>query len=502
MVRFISAAVAAASLYGADAAHYQADVIVVGAGYSGLGAARTLKREGVDVMVLEGRNRVGGRTWVQEFQGKPYDMGGAWIVGGRWNPLHQIQAEYGLTPALTGDHHPIENQFSMDNEWLDWRDYERGPYKDYTDAVKNAKRSFGKSIYEAVEEGKKWDDVDQERFNSTMTHVTELDWAGTANEIDSQACVSFDQGFERAPSEKTATGKVYREDNYWPEKGFGGSTTTEGMADIIVREEGLNVQLEAIVDEIAQDGNQVTITTESGDVYTANRAIVTIPLGVLKAGDVRFTPNLSNSKKNAIDRLGFGTCNKLFMTFDEENFAGAPWADNMEYFAAEASREDQTSWFMNLQEHPIYGGVPVVGAWFCDSETFAFPGANDKPALLSRTLEVLRRMYPELGEPIDTMYSDWGNDRFARGSYSFPSVGSPWADRDALASRDGLLHFAGEHTTYCWGSVHGAFESGESAAAEVMRAKNKGPELSTRRPAEREGWTEEKSFSAFFGFPL
>ena len=107
-------------------------------------------------------------------------------------------------------------------------------------------------------------------------------------------------------------------------------------------------------------------------------------------------------------------------------------------------------------------------------------------------------MYPDLEDPVgDQIFSDWGGDRFARGSYSFPGVGSPITDRDRLADVQGLLHFAGEATTRCWGSVNGAFESGQSAASEVLAAKNKRTLPSSRRPAEREG---EDGFFDFFGF--
>jgi lysine-specific histone demethylase 1 len=340
------------------------------------------------------------------------------------------------------------------------------------------------------------------RFNSTITHIVDLNWSGTVDEIDSTAMFpSFGKGETGNGQENILEGSnfspfapMYNQNTsqgyWWPEAGFG------GMAEIVASEEKLNIQFETVITKIEQDGDKVTLETEGGDVYTANRVVVTLPLGVLKEGNVEFAPPLSDEKNVAIERLGFGTCNKVFLAFDEVEFASAPWAsgcvggslekcealdistnaeceakcagtlNQMEYFAVEASRQEQPSYFLNMQAHPTHGGVPVMGVWVCGPDAKIF---EDEPSLfVERTLEVLRNIHPELGEPTDTMFSSWGNDRFSRGSYSFNALGSIDADRDTLAVAHDRIHFAGEHTTRSWGTVHGAFGSGERAANEVL----------------------------------
>ena len=82
---------------------------------------------------------------------------------------------------------------------------------------------------------------------------------------------------------------------------------------------------------------------------------------------------------------------------------------------------------------------------------------------------MLRKIYPDLGEPVEVHYSNWGLDPFARGSYHFPKVGSGLGgDNDIMARAQGLVHFAGEHTSRSYATVHGAYGSGERAANEVM----------------------------------
>ena len=447
-----------AAVVAAHAKH--AEVIVVGAGYSGLGAARELARNGVDVLVLEARDRVGGRTHVKKFMGQPYDYGGAWIVGGSGNPLIALQGEYGLQPASTGAHHPIEHQWSFDGEPYTWEEYNELAYQPYLAANAQAQTQVGRSWYDAVRLGADWDSVDQARYNATFTHVVELNSACTSEECDSAFGCTYEAGFQSQNC-----------NNFWPQSGFGGAL---GMAQRIADVEGLRIEHDTVVASVQQDsGGKVRIATESGEVWTADRAVITIPLGVLKTGDVEFTPPLSEGKQVAIERLGMATCNKVFMGFESENFAAAPWmtgagghVGEMEYFAIEAQRTEQPAWFMNLHAHPIHGGVPVIGSYFCGPKADWMEA--DRPLSLLRHLEVLRRISPQLSDPIEVDFSGWGLDRFARGAYSFPGLGSVATDRDELARPEGSLYFAGEHTTRTYATVHGAWSSGISAANDIL----------------------------------
>ena len=185
MLTMVAAVVTVVAPTSSEASKTHAEVIVIGAGYAGLGAARELSRRGVEVLVLEARDRVGGRTHVKQFMGKPFDYGGAWIVGGTGNPLIALQEEYGLRPAPTGSHHPIENQYSFDAKPYTWEEYNELVFKPYQEANRQAQRQVGRSWFDAVSRGSGWGAVDQVRYNSTYTHVVELNSAGTSEQMDS-----------------------------------------------------------------------------------------------------------------------------------------------------------------------------------------------------------------------------------------------------------------------------------------------------------------------------
>jgi len=101
------------------------------------------------------------------------------------------------------------------------------------------------------------------------------------------------------------------------------------VAQTIAVRERLKIRFETVVtsgSQVQKGNGTATVEAESGEKFTASRAVVTLPLGTLKAGDVTFSPPLSPNKSLAIERLGMGTCNKVLTAFEDENFAGAPWA--------------------------------------------------------------------------------------------------------------------------------------------------------------------------------
>jgi len=469
MVRLSPAILLACAYTQADAKKQSADVIVVGAGYSGIAAARELHRSGLSTIVLEGRNYVGGRTATKEFHGINFDYGGAYMQGGTDNPLQALSSDYGFTPAkidwVTAAWDFDFNQFPSSGS----ESYDNVAYKPYNTAYGNARRQLGRSLYEAFEEGKNWDGVDKKRFNSTLAYDVESGYGGPAYSMDSSSYREYYCGFR------------WRYDTYYPEGGFG------HMVETIAAQEALDIQLNTAVTEVADNGDSVTVTTENGDVYTASNVVVTATLGNLKAGDILFTPQLNNDKKIAIDRIEMATCNKVFMAFDEENFAGSPWAQQgLEYFNNESPFDEAPFYFYNRQIHPFSGGSPIIESWWCSNLEMEY----NNGVSLQRHLDVLRNIYPELSDPIDVDYTDWNQNRFSRGSYSYPGVGSPITDYDNLAKPQGNIHFAGEHTTRSFSSVNGAWLSGLDAADEILRGRTTTPRPGSWKSAE-DGLQEE-----------
>lgn len=451
MVRMIAAPfLAAALLVGANAKDFHADVVVVGAGYSGLAAARQLQRSGLNTIVVEGRDRVGGRTYTGDFFGKNLDYGGSYLCGGSDNPLYPLQQEYGFSPVepdwTWGQWDFNFQQFPASGS-ASYNSVAMGPYNQ---ATSQAKRQLGRSLYAAYEEGKNWDNHDKERFNSTVAFNVESSWGSPASMLDSQTLNQYNCGFR------------WRCNTYYPEGGFG------GMANKLVEEEGLDVQLNQDVTRVLDSGDSATVETASGDTFTGSKVIVTASLGVLKEGDIEFVPQLNNAKKIAIDRMGMSTCNKVFMAFEEDNFNASPWAQqNLEYFNVEAAFDNAPFYFYNRQLHPHQGGAPILESWWCDNIDLEYNNGMS----LARHIDVLRGIYPALSDPVATDFTDWNANKFSRGAYSFPGVGSPIQDFDTMGEPQGNVHFAGEHTHRGWSSVNGAWLSGLRAANEVLGFK-------------------------------
>jgi len=217
---------------------------------------------------------------------------------------------------------------------------------------------------------------------------------------------------------------------------------------------GLQIRPDTVVTRIDHRGATVTLTTTQGMV-TADRVIVTVPLGVLKTGAIAFDPPLPEAKSQAIRRLGFGLLDKVVLRFDEPHWAAEP--DVFGVLGADAPVSDVVNG-LRFSGTPLLVGLRAAGT------------ARDREVLSDGAAVEQVRAALDLPEPTGALVTRWAADPFARGSYSFLAVGSSPDDQRALAEPVGeRLHFAGEATQEeFFATVHGAYLSGLREAERIL----------------------------------
>lgn len=243
----------------------------------------------------------------------------------------------------------------------------------------------------------------------------------------------------------------------------------------------LDVQHKAAVKRIqyAPEGSPgpARITLEDGKSVDADYVINTIPLGVLKHGNVEFQPPLPPWKTQAIERLGFGVLNKVILVYKE-----AFWDKDRDIFGMLQTPTNRSS--LNQKDYAARRGR--FFQWFSVTNTTGMPcllalmagdaaydteiTPNDE--LIAEATEVLRMRYgARVTQPLEAIVTRWESDRFARGSYSNAGVNMQPEDYQLMARTIGNLYFAGEHTIVTHpATVHGAYLSGLRAASDVLDA--------------------------------
>lgn len=225
--------------------------------------------------------------------------------------------------------------------------------------------------------------------------------------------------------------------------------------------DGLDVRLNTVVERIEWGSQPVCVYTRAGEVFRADQVIITLPLGVLQAGRVAFTPALPAWKQAAVDALRMGPVIKLVYAFDQPVVSGA--------IRAIYSPLNPPMWWSPTPESSDGAQVWMAlasGDWARELL------AMGESAALQHGLETLRT---EIGradlQPTAMHLANWVEDEFSLGGYSAVPVGAEGA-REALAAPvEGKLFFAGEATApNPWGAtVHGAYATGRRAAHEIVQ---------------------------------
>lgn len=429
-------------------------VLVVGAGLAGLTVGRVLADAGVEVTILEARDRIGGRTWTADVGDARVDLGAAWLHGTRGNPV----ADY-------GDAHGLD--YVADT----------APWSHVYDQAAGAR--LGDAAWDQMEDG--LDDF-----------VGELD--SLRGELGSDASVA--DGAARWLEDGGWTGQEarmrrYGVDQYLCELEYAGPTTEQSLewvweedalaggdqfpvggyaAWVDALAEGLDVRLEAPVTEVVADADGVTLTA-GGESVSGTHAVVTVSVGVLRAGAIRFTPPLSAARTDALDRLDMGGLEKVVLTWSERW-----WQGGLTFVDADA---DGT--FPEFYDVTELAGAPTLVGLYGGRFSRAVQAGWTDEEIVAGALATLTEGYGRaVPTPAATAVTHWSQDPLTFGSYVFLPVGASPDDLRELAKPEGdRVLFAGEGT---WAASYG------NAHAAVLSGLREAHRLGVETPA-TDGWS-------------
>ncbi|KAF3006864.1 hypothetical protein E8E13_010856 [Curvularia kusanoi] len=443
------------------------DVIVVGAGYCGLTAARNAAAEGLKVLLLEGRDRIGGRSWSSNIDGYPFEMGGTWVHWGQSNTWREM-TRYQMTSE-------VERSF------------------DFSYGVNHYELNMGEKGYTMSHEKEdellisalnKFTNIDGVYGRNTIplpyspfhtAAARDLDNLSAQDRINSITPSLSPQ--ERAALESfvllcsgatLATMSFHEFLHWWAMCGY----TYAGCIDMLISwkfkrgqssfairfftealaTKRLSYAFNTPVAHIHDTGASVEVTTRAGVCYRAARLISTLPLNVL--GDVSFDPPLSPGKRAAIATGHVNQCVKVH---------------------AEISNKHLRSWTGVAYPHnelmyAIGDGTTPAG----NTHVVCFGGDNkhiDPEVDVEATKRAVSNMFAQQKETPQIerlVFHNWSKDEFAKGAWFFPPPGLVSSHLGDLRERHGNVLFANSDWALGWRSfIDGAIEEGTRVAYEV-----------------------------------
>ncbi len=406
-------------------------VIVVGAGAAGLAAAQALLDAGADVALLEASDRLGGRVrTLHDFADFPIELG-AEEIHGRNSTWYELARDAGaeFTAPKTTDHYFVDGR--LQDEAAVW------------DADFDAAEAFVDDLW-------KWDGGE-----------TAMDVVLAASEVPERTWRTLDAwlGNEYGTStDQLGAASLAASENAWSSgnENFTLSSSYEDALLTTFAGAAAIARTGTVVVGIEWDANGVRVQTAEGTEERGDAVVITVPLTVLKRGDIAM--ELPSDRLDAIQTIGMGPGMKVLLKFKNEFFGagvgsiyGGPKV--AEYWATAEGR----------------GITPVLTAFVMGHDAVALRASSD---LVGDILADLDLLYAGGASAAfdDAVIVDWTEEPFIGGAYSFPSPGSAAARELLAAPLDGRVFFAGEatHTAGHFATVHGAIETGLRAVDEIV----------------------------------
>ena len=402
------------------------EVLVIGAGAAGLAAAAELAQAGRQVLLVEARERVGGRCDTRRLPGVPVPVElGAEFIHGRPEATFSLLQKAGI-PAVDS----TRTQLAAFDGRL-------RPVNMFTQAQRVARREV------------KGSDISFRAFLSRQR----------LPRLTRTLATMMVQGFDAADPRSASAREIVHE---WTELSFSQPRPGGGYGPLLesLVTKAMQVQLQTVVRRVRWSRGSVEVEgTFRGEPWRAwaPRAVITLPLGVLQSNAVRFVPKLP--KQSSFAKLASGPVIRVAMAF-----RSAFWEkDHPGVAFFHSPRAPFPTFWTPLPMH-----APLLTAWAGGPKAARLTGSSES-TLLEQALASVRSVLKSKQEPQAFLVHDWQADPYARGGYSYVRVGGTGAREELAEPLEGTLYFAGEATDVEQsGTVGGALASGQRAARELV----------------------------------
>ncbi|CZT41206.1 probable monoamine oxidase N [Rhynchosporium secalis] len=439
------------------------DVIIVGAGYAALTAARDCTTSGLKVLLVEARDRIGGRSWSSNIDGYPFEMGGTWVNWGQSHVWREI-SRYDMRKELeiSQDYSHGVNEFSLmvSGKTSSWtHDEEDAVMESAIKKFVNVDRQYGRLVMPFPhDEGHNPAVLPYDRL-SAADRLSQIEDTLSAQE---HACL---KGFILLCSGSTLdTMSFYEFLHWWALCGY----TYSGCIEYLIKYKfrggqssfainfwneatstnNLSYSFDCPIATVEDDGRIVVATSEDGRQFRAAKMICTIPLNVLHT--IQFSPPLSAEKQQALNIGHLNQCVKVH---------------------AEVTNKDLRSWSaIDASSKLLYAlgdGTTPAG----NTHIVAF-GANethlDPENDIVATTQILKDLVDMDIKRL--VFHNWSEDKYAKGAWFFPGKEFITVYSEALRARHGNVFFASSDWAVGWRSfIDGAIEEGARGAMDVIR---------------------------------
>jgi monoamine oxidase len=452
----------------------ETDVIVIGAGLSGLYSAMLLEESGLSVQVLEGRDRVGGRLFsARNVEGNP-EWGGDSILGG-YGRMQDVSARLGvelvdhqarrdLSPEAHKD--PTNTELALDGKIIPMDQWPTHPLNKMPEGAKN--RFPGRGYFQAVigehnplEAFEDWLDAESAQYDTSIYDVFKsIGWSDEAIELNYNTNVQYGTSAHDISALMwfftQAWFKLQGELDRVAFKAPGGNQSIpEAMAaslsgDVILCKDVVGIR---------QESGRVEVHCRDGSVHRAKRVICSMPIPTMRW--LNFDPLLPSLKAQAIQTAPVQKITKVILVpkepfWEEDGYSPAMWTDT-DCGEVRALREGEDA-----------NKITCLMAWARGHLADKLDVLGEEGAM-ARVLQDYETIRPAAKGKLEVAgIKSWQSDQFAAGDWAVWAPGTVTTHVKALIAAADRLHFCGEHTATSNRGMEGAMESGERAAFEVL----------------------------------